>query len=101
GLAAGEMAALLGRNGSGKSNLLNLIAAVLGPRAGRIALDGAALSGIRPRERARRIAMVPQALPAPFGFTVREVVSLGRTPYLDPFRGERAGDRDAVARALR
>lgn len=100
-LAAGEMAALLGRNGSGKSTLLNLIAAVLRPGAGRILLDGADLGRIPPRERARRIAMVPQTLPAPFGFTVREVVSLGRTPYLDPFRGERQSDREAVTAALR
>src|SRR5262249_50756406 len=89
-LAAGEMVALLGRNGSGKSTLLNLVAGVLRPRAGRIFLEGRELSDFSPRERARRVAMVPQMLSLSVAFTVRELVSLGRTPYLSPLRGERA-----------
>lgn len=98
---AGGMVALLGRNGSGKSTLLSLIAGVRTPRSGRIRLDGTDLAAIPPRMRARRVALVPQAATAPFAFTVREWVSLGRTPYLSPLRGERAEDRAAVAEALR
>src|SRR5262249_58313600 len=96
----GGMVALLGRNGSGKSTLLSLIAGVRRPRSGRILLDGEDLLAIPPRARARRIALVPQSAAAPFAFTVREWVSLGRTPYLSPLRGERAADREAVARAM-
>jgi iron complex transport system ATP-binding protein len=44
--------------------------------------------------------MVPQTLSVPFAFTVRELVSLGRTPYLAPLRGEGAEDRKAVAWAM-
>jgi iron complex transport system ATP-binding protein len=100
-LAAGEMVALLGRNGCGKSTLLNLIAGVLKPRTGRIALDGRDLRSIPPRERAEKVAMVPQMLSVSLAFTVRELVSLGRTPYLSPIGGERAADVAAVARAMR
>ncbi|MBI3910083.1 MAG: ABC transporter ATP-binding protein [Armatimonadetes bacterium] len=97
---AGGMVALLGPNGSGKSTLLNLVTGVLRPRAGRVRIDSVDLAAIPPRVRARRIAMVPQMLSVPFAFTVREWVSLGRTPYLSPLGGERAEDKEAVARAM-
>lgn len=103
-VAAGEMVALLGPNGSGKSTLLNLLGGVLGGRGGRLTgelrLDGSSLAQLPPRDRARRIALVPQTVPIPFAFTVREWVSLGRTPYLSPFGGEREADRAAVEQAL-
>jgi iron complex transport system ATP-binding protein len=97
----GAMIAVLGRNGAGKSTLLSLASGTRVPRRGRILLDGRPLGAFPPRERARRVALVPQAVSVPFAFTVREWVSLGRTPYLSPLRGERAEDREAVETALR
>lgn len=96
----GERVALLGRNGSGKSTLLGLIAGVLQPARGRICFRGEDLREMASRTRARQIAMVPQTLPIPFAFTLREWVSLGRTPYLSALRGEREEDRAAVRTAL-
>lgn len=104
-VAPGEMVALLGPNGSGKSTLLSLLAGVLtgaqGRMSGAIRFNGEELARIPARERARQIALVPQTVPIPFAFTVREWVSLGRTPYLSAFRGERDADQEAVERALR
>jgi len=100
-LARGEMVALLGRNGSGKSTLLNVIAGVLRPRAGRVLLNGRDLRDLPARERAKTVSMVPQALSVSLAFTVRELVSLGRTPYLSLLRGERTADTEAVERAMR
>lgn len=96
----GEMVALLGPNGSGKSTLLSVLAGLRHPQSGEVRLDGEPLYRLPARDRARRIAMVPQVQPIPFAFTVREWVSLGRTPYLTPFRGERAEDDRAIRSAM-
>jgi len=98
--APGEMLALLGPNGSGKSTLLGLVAGIRRPTAGRVLLDGQELGQIPPRARARRIALVGQTASVPFAFTVREWVSLGRTPYLSPLRGEQTADRAAIGQAM-
>jgi len=97
---AGGMVALLGRNGAGKSTMLALASAGLKPQRGRVRLDGEGLDALPPRTRARRVAMVPQSPQTPFAFTLREWVSLGRTPHLSALGGERAEDREAVARAM-
>jgi len=53
-LGSGEICALIGPNGSGKTTVLRLLAGVLHPDAGRVFLDGADLADTPPRERARR-----------------------------------------------
>ena len=80
---AGEMVGLLGPNGSGKTTLLRLISGVLRPQQGKILLEGRDLQAWGRRGIARRIAVVPQELHAPFAFTVEEMVSLGRTPFIN------------------
>ena len=99
-LPPGSLAALIGPNGAGKTTLLGLASGTLRPRAGTILLDGTDLARVPASLRARRIALVPQSLMIPFAFTVREVVALGRTPYLHPLRGESAADRAAIEQAL-
>ena len=96
----GERVALLGPNGSGKTTLLRALAGTLRPSSGEVALDGTPLAAIDARSRARRIAVVPQTFTTPFAFTVREVATLGRTPYVGSFGRPSAGDRAAVERAL-
>jgi iron complex transport system ATP-binding protein len=99
-IAAGEMVALLGPNGAGKSTFLYLAAGLHPATEGKVRLEGRDLTHVPPRERARRVALVPQQMVAPFAFTVREWVSLGRTPYLSPLAGERGTDVAAVESAL-
>src|SRR5213594_4088875 len=60
-LAAGESLALLGRNGTGKTTLINTLVGVTRRHAGRITLDGADVSALLPYQRAERgIGWVPQ-----------------------------------------
>lgn len=99
-LGGGEVLALIGPNGAGKTTLLRVASGALRPSAGSALLDGADLSSLSARERARQIAVVPQDGPILSGLFVREMVSLGRTPYTRALLGPTAADREAVAWAL-
>jgi ABC-type cobalamin/Fe3+-siderophores transport system ATPase subunit len=79
----GELLALIGPNGSGKSTLVRAISGVLPLRSGGIRVAGKDIVQLHDQERARLIAVVPQARNLPSAFTAREVVALGRTPYLN------------------
>ncbi|MFQ5987304.1 MAG: heme ABC transporter ATP-binding protein [Dehalococcoidia bacterium] len=96
----GEMVALLGPNGSGKTTLIKLLSGVLRPAEGEIHLDGSSLRRLKRREVAQRVAVVPQQFHMPFAFTLREVVLLGRTPFLKAFSNEDEGDYKAVQRSM-
>lgn len=99
-VAAGQLLALIGPNGAGKSTLLRVASGLLRPHHGEALLDGALLGSLSTRERARRIAVVPQEGPVPSGLFVHEMVALGRTPYVRALLGPTSGDRQAVEWAM-
>src|SRR5260370_2567545 len=80
-VGAGEMVGLWGPNGSGETTLWRRISGVLRPQQGTVVLDGRDARAWGRRERAQRVAVVPQEMHVPFAFSVEELVSLGRTPY--------------------
>ena len=96
----GEMVGLLGPNGSGKTTLLRLISGVLRPQRGNILLEGRDLRVWGRRGIARRIAVVPQELHVPFAFSVEEMVSLGRTPFINLFGTRSKHDISIVQEAM-
>ncbi|RPH61219.1 MAG: heme ABC transporter ATP-binding protein [Chloroflexi bacterium] len=96
----GELMALLGPNGSGKSTLIRALSGVQRATSGSLSLFGHPLNGLTPTERARLMAVVPQALTMPPAFTVWETVLLGRTPYLNFLGQISARDEDIARRAL-
>lgn len=98
-LRAGELAALVGPNGAGKTTLLRALAGLL-PADGRIELAGRALAAHSPRDRARRIAYLPQGHVFHWPMAVADIVALGRQPHADPFTPPTDVDRAAVAQAL-
>lgn len=94
----GEMVALLGPNGSGKSTLLRVLSGIIPPLAGTVLLDGLNISLHSSRERARRMAFVPQSEPAYFDFSARDIVLMGR--YCQAGGGDSPEDYTEAMRAL-
>jgi iron complex transport system ATP-binding protein len=84
-LGGGEVLALLGPNGAGKTTLFKTMLGLLPVRAGEVLLDGKPISAWSRRDRAVRIAYVPQAHETMFPFAVRDVVLMGRTAHIAPF----------------
>jgi iron complex transport system ATP-binding protein len=78
---AGEILGIVGPNGSGKTSLLKLLAKVLRPHVGDMALFGRDLGTMPQVEVARIVAFVPQESPQIFSFTVMETVLMGRYPH--------------------
>jgi ABC-type cobalamin/Fe3+-siderophores transport system ATPase subunit len=91
---------VVGPNGAGKTTLVRVLSGVLHSDSGEVMLDGAPLAGRSRREVARRLAVVPQESAVPFPFSVREMVGLGRAPFLGAFGRESADDRARVEAAL-
>jgi len=99
-LPGGAVGALIGANGSGKSTLIRLLAGLLVPGKGEVRLQDALLGNLQARDRAKRIAYVPQSAPTVFPFTALEVVLTGRSPYSGRFRFENEQDEGIALAAL-
>ena len=80
-LATGEVLALLGPNGGGKTTLLKTLLGLLTPRSGEVRLNDRPLPDYSSRARARLIAYVPQSHIATFAFDVETIVLMGRTAH--------------------
>lgn len=97
-LKQGEVGILLGKNGSGKTTLFKNILGIEKPESGTISFENENLLKMKRRERARRIAYVPQHIH--FGdLTVFDSVLMGRVSFF----GMKAGreDYEAVEKILK
>jgi iron complex transport system ATP-binding protein len=99
-LAPGEMVVLLGPNGSGKTTLVRALARVLPLFEGRVLLDNQPAANMEPRTYARHVAYAPQETPLDMGFTIDEMVMMGRYPHRQSLFADSAADHAAVQRAL-
>lgn len=97
-VSAGEIVALVGPNGAGKTTLLRALAGLIGA-TGAIKIEGTSIRAMSPRERARRVAYLPQGHVFHWPLLVGDVVALGRLPNTAGADLSQA-DRDAVARAM-
>jgi iron complex transport system ATP-binding protein len=96
-LRPGKVTALLGRNGTGKSSLLHVLAGLKSAAAGEARLEGRALPQWPRGEFALRVALLPQASDDPFPGSVLESALVGRHPHIDFWQWESEADR-AIAR---
>jgi iron complex transport system ATP-binding protein len=97
-VAYGRVLALVGPNGAGKSSLLTLLTGDARSSAGRVLLDGRPLGDFRGRDLSRIRSVLTQANQVAFGYTAREVVEMGRTPWSGFDASE--SDDGVIARAL-
>ncbi|MGE8941453.1 ABC transporter ATP-binding protein [Leptospira interrogans] len=99
-VAAGEVVALLGPNGGGKTTLLKTLLGLLSPLAGEILIDDRPLQMLSTRERAQLVAYVPQVHAGTFAFAVEDIVLMGRSAHGNVFTPPSQRDREAAHHAL-
>lgn len=97
----GEFVGLIGPNGVGKTTLLSLLMGTLKPEKGEVLLYKDNITTCIRKDIARKISYVPQDTHMSYPFLVREVVAMGRNPYLGRFEVEHQRDLDAVETALK
>jgi iron complex transport system ATP-binding protein len=98
-VAPGEWVTVVGPNGAGKSTLLRFIAGLV-RGTGRLRVAGKNMTELRHRDRARLVALVPQAPIVPDGMRVLDYVLLGRTPHIRPLGSESPRDYERTEHAL-
>ena len=96
----GEIVALLGPNGCGKTTLFRTLLGALRLQGGQILLDGEGLEKVPGRLRAKALGYVPQISVPAFPFRSVDVVALGRKPHLGPFRAPGKPEHELALQAL-
>ncbi len=100
-IKAGEITAVLGPNGCGKTTLFALLCKALALRSGEILFRGKPLREYRRKEFARLVSVVHQSNAVPDDMTVKNLVAMGRTPYHNTiFGAETKADREIVEESM-
>ena len=99
-ITGGQLVALLGRNGTGKSTLLRAVMGLEKPQNGEIILHGNNIASLKPEELARNISFVTTDKVRIANLRCRDVVALGRAPDTN-WRGQLQGeDKEKVDNAM-
>ena len=99
-ITGGQLVALLGRNGTGKSTLLRAIMGLEKPQTGEIVLQGKNIASLKPEKLARNISFVTTDKVRIANLRCEDVVALGRAPYTNWIGRMQQADRDIVSRSL-
>ncbi len=97
----GSFLGIIGPNGSGKSTLIRVLTRVISPWEGRVKYRNKDIKELKRKEIARMVSVVPQDTFINFPFTVRDVVLMGRSPYLSRFENPDKKDNEIARRAMR
>ena len=96
----GELIALIGKNGCGKSTLMRSIALLQPIFEGQIMIEGKDIATLTPRQRARLISIVLTDQRAEASFNVRELIAIGRDPYTGWLGSLSDNDQQAIDKAM-
>ena len=97
---AGQAWAILGRNGTGKTTLVHVLAGLAAPAAGRVDLGGVPIAATGARDRARALSVLLQIEPGTYWGSVLDYVTLGRYPRGSAWAAPTREDADASRAAL-
>lgn len=96
----GEMLGIIGPNGGGKSTLLRIMSGVDAATAGEARLEGKPVERYSRKELARFLAVLQQDALPPVGFTVREVIEMGRYPFQNWLGDDERDAADSIDRII-
>ncbi|WP_312753129.1 ABC transporter ATP-binding protein [Rummeliibacillus suwonensis] len=96
----GEIMAILGPNGAGKTTMLKCITGLLEWKKGQTFIDDKPLKSYSRKEIWKRIGYVPQAHKMIFGFTIEDLVVMGRAPYISMLAKPSKKDYEAAYKSL-
>ena len=99
-LSSGEVVALLGENGCGKSSFLKTLCGFMDGMSGSVMLDNRMVNEIPVKERAKIITLVRMGGMVCERMTVRDFVSLGRMPYAGLFDGRSQADERVIDESI-
>ena len=97
---AGSFVGIIGPNGVGKTTLLNLLGRFLEPNTGSIKINSKSINSYHVKELARNIAVVRQEFIPVFDYSVTDIVSMSRTPYLGSFAFPAQSDMQIITKSL-
>lgn len=99
-IESGDFVGVMGANGSGKTTLIRLLAGYLKAEKGTLQLQGRKIESLSTRERAQKIAVVPQNFDVLFPFSAKDVVLMGRWAHLRPLAYESKKDLEITREAM-
>jgi iron complex transport system ATP-binding protein len=99
-VSSGEILALIGPNGAGKTTLIRAVSGIMPIVSGQVYVNGSNLSQLTISQRAKVLAVVPQARQLGGAYSVEQAVMMGRTAYMGWLGRESKADQTAVRLAL-
>lgn len=99
-IVSGDFFAIAGPNGAGKSTLLRILSGILKPQSGRVSVFGKSLQTYEQSDLAKVMAVLPAEVYIPYDFTVKEIVLMGRSPYLPWWKDYTKKDEAVTERIL-
>lgn len=92
----GKITTIIGKNGCGKSSMLRLVSKAVKQEKGNVIFEDRCIKTYKPKDLAKRIAMLPQIRQSPSNIDVRTLVSYGRFPHINKFRGMTLEDKQII-----